>query len=79
VIPGASRTGIVGWLGGTLKVRVTAVAERGKANTAVEALIADALGVARECVRVTAGRTSPHKTLEIIGLSESEIHRRLQS
>lgn len=76
-VPGSSRDCIAGWLGNTLKVRVTAPAERGKANAAVEAILADALGISKECVRVVGGRTSPRKLVEVIGLSESEVHRRL--
>jgi uncharacterized protein YggU (UPF0235/DUF167 family) len=64
-------------LGKALKVRVTAPAERGKANSAVEATLAEALGISSESARVIRGRTSPHKVVEIVGLSESEIYRRL--
>jgi hypothetical protein len=77
VIPGSSRNCVAGWLGETLKVRVTAVAERGRANAAVEETVAEALGVPGRCARVVAGRTSPRKLVEIVGLSESEVHRRL--
>jgi uncharacterized protein YggU (UPF0235/DUF167 family) len=76
-IPGSSRTRITGWLGDTLKVCVTAPAERGKANDAIEATVADALGIARSCVQIVAGGASARKTLEIVGISETEINRRL--
>ncbi|MEN8183934.1 MAG: DUF167 domain-containing protein [Myxococcota bacterium] len=76
-IPGASRDAIAGWLGDALKIRVTAPAERGKANAAVERLVAGALGVPPRSARVVAGRTSARKLLLIEGLSESEVHRRL--
>jgi len=45
VVPGAGSAGIVGWLGPALKVRVTAPAEKGKANAAVTALLAAELGL----------------------------------
>jgi len=77
VVPGASRDGIAGWLGDTLKVRVTAPAERGKANTAVEALLADALGVSRHCVRIASGTASPRKVVEIAWLTDAEARSRL--
>jgi uncharacterized protein (TIGR00251 family) len=77
VVPGASRDGVAGWLGDALKVRVTAPAERGRANAAVEEVVADALGLPRESVRVVRGTTSPRKTLEILGLSEAEIRERV--
>ena len=77
VVPASSRNCIAGWLGDTLKVRVTAPAERGKANAAVERVIAEALEVSKECVRVVRGQTSARKAIEIIGLSKDEVHRRL--
>ena len=77
VVPTSSRNGIAGWLGETLKVRVTAAAERGKANAAVEATLAEALGLSRDCARVIAGKTSPRKVVEIVGLPEAEVYRRL--
>jgi len=76
-VPGSSSTCVAGWLGDVLKVRVTAPAEGGKANAAIEAAVADQLGLASACVRVVAGRSSPRKVIEITGLSESEIHARL--
>jgi uncharacterized protein (TIGR00251 family) len=77
VIPGSSRSGIAGWLGGMLRVRVTAPAERGKANAAVEDLLREVLDLPRAGVRIVAGGSSPRKTVEIVGLSESEIRKRL--
>ncbi len=77
VVPGSSRNCIAGWLGEALKVRVTAPAEGGKANAAVEAIVAEALGVSKKSIRLIAGRTSPRKVLEIAGLCEAEIRRRL--
>ena len=76
-MPGASRDGIAGWLGETLKVRVTAPAERGRANAAVEALLAGALGVPKDCVRIFAGAASARKVVLISGLSASEVRCRL--
>jgi hypothetical protein len=64
-------------LGDTLKVRVAAPAERGRANAAVETTIAEALGIAKECIHVVVGETSARKTVEISGLSEPEVYRRL--
>ncbi len=77
VVPGSSHNAIDGWLGEALKVRVTAPAERGKANTAVEKLVADALGVPRRQARVVTGAASARKIVEIDGLSESEVRSRL--
>lgn len=50
-----------------LKAKVRAVPEDGKANAALEKLIAKALNLAPSRVRVTSGATSRVKTLDITG------------
>lgn len=77
VVPGSSRSGIAGWLGDTLRVRVTAPPERGKANAAVESLLTKALGLSNGGARIISGGSSPRKIVEIVGLSEAEARRRL--
>lgn len=78
VVPGASRDEVAGWQGAALRVRVTAPPERGRANAAVEELLARLLGLPRRRVRVVAGGGSPRKTLEIAGLGRRELDRRLR-
>jgi len=68
--PGASRDAIEGVgedAGGQrfLKVRVRAVAEKGKANAAIEQVLAKALGVAKSAVSVEKGETQRIKTVRI--------------
>jgi len=77
VVPGGSRDQIVGPLAGALKVKVSAPPEGGKANKAVCALLADALGVAKRDVAVIAGRTRPAKRIEVRGIDADEARRRL--
>jgi uncharacterized protein (TIGR00251 family) len=72
VVPGASRNRIVGPLGDALKVQVSAAPERGKANTALTALLADVLGVSVKCVSVVRGSTSQRKIVLIRGVSLSD-------
>lgn len=78
VAAGASRDAIDGWLGDTLKLRVTAPPERGKANAAVVQLVAEAIGIPKAHVTVVAGHTSNRKMLEIAGVSEIDVHRQLK-
>lgn len=64
-----------------LKIRVTAVPERGKANKAVIKLVAKALGVAPGTLSVIAGETSRNKTLALEGdpaFLEQKIHTFLE-
>ncbi|MFI4862378.1 MAG: DUF167 domain-containing protein [Phycisphaerales bacterium JB063] len=69
VVPGASRSAVVGVLGDRLKVAVAAPAEGGKANAAVVALLAKALGVGRGEVEVVAGLTQPMKRVAVSGVT----------
>ncbi|MBB4168327.1 hypothetical protein FHX09_002166 [Rhizobium sp. BK538] len=58
-----------------LKVRVTAVPEKGKANKALVALVAKSLGVAKSSVRIASGDTSRKKILRIDGDPEDLIRK----
>ena len=77
VAPGARRPGIVGRHGNGWKVRVSAAAERGRANEEVIGLLAETLGVRRPAVRVVAGATGRDKIVELAGLTREEIETRL--
>ncbi len=50
-----------------LRVRVRAVPDKGKANAAVIALLAKALGVPKSAVTLVSGETARLKTVEIEG------------
>ena len=77
VVPRAAKDEIVGWLEGTLKVRVQAPPEDGRANRALEELLAGALRLKKNAVTVAAGRASARKRVAIAGLTRDEIVRRL--
>ncbi len=62
VSPGSSRSRVDGMHGESLKVRVTALPEGGKANRAVEKLLSVALGGR---ARVISGKHSRLKEIEI--------------
>lgn len=73
VTPKSGRDEIAGWRGGELSVRVTAPPEGGKANAAVSALVASALGVPKGAVSVVRGGTGRHKQLEVDGVGEADV------
>jgi uncharacterized protein (TIGR00251 family) len=77
VVPGSSRSEISGWLGDMLKVRVAAQPEKGKANSAVMALLAERLGLSKNKLKVISGKTSQQKVIEVRGLSISQVKRKL--
>jgi uncharacterized protein len=64
---------------GTVRVRVTAAPEDGRANRAVIEILSERLGVPRSAVRVAGGATSRRKWIEVDGLEEAEVWRRLEA
>ncbi len=72
-VPGASRDRIVGPLGDALKIQVAAAPERGKANAAIEKLLAAALGVSPRDVAVTRGHGHPRKTVSVQGVTAAHV------
>lgn len=79
VVPGSTREGIAGWLGEALKIRVRAPAEAGRANAAVVRVVAEALGLSPESVRIASGGASPKKILEIDGLEAAALRARIDA
>jgi uncharacterized protein len=73
VVPGSSRDEIVGWLGDSLKVKVKAPPEKGRANEAVVALLADQLGVDPSSIAVVSGHGSPAKVVAVEGMADEAI------
>jgi len=76
-VPGARRDEIAGPLGDRLKVRVSAPPEGGKANRAISATIARALGLRERNVEIIGGHGSPEKRVRVMGIDEATALRRL--
>ena len=77
VVPNSSRTQLAGQLGDALKIKVAQPPEDGKANRAVEQLLAETLNLPKSSITVIAGHTRPQKTIQITGLSPQQIETRL--
>jgi uncharacterized protein (TIGR00251 family) len=66
VTPAASKSEVAGVMeDGTLKVRVTAPPERGKANEHVREVLAAHFSVPKSCIEVVRGATSRRKQIRI--------------
>ncbi|MGH7136757.1 MAG: DUF167 domain-containing protein [Pirellulales bacterium] len=63
---------------GTLRVSVTQVPEKGKANKAIIELLACELGLKKSQIQLIAGQTAADKRFLILGESLDEINRRLE-
>ena len=69
IVPGSSRTSIVGLLDGMLKVKVSAPPEKGKANQCLIKFLAKQLGVKKNAVSIISGQTSTLKSVQVSGIS----------
>lgn len=56
-----------------LRIRVTAVPDKGKANAAVIALLAKAIGVPKSAITLVSGETARLKTVRISGAADSSV------
>lgn len=73
VTPRAGRDEVVGWRGDALSVRVSAPPDGGKANAAVEKLIAGKLGVPKTAANVVRGHTARTKHVEVDGVDQARV------
>ena len=66
VVPRSARTEVTGTLAdGTIKIKVAAVPDQGKANAELCAFLAREFGVPQGRVAIVAGRTSPLKVVRV--------------
>lgn len=70
VQPSAGNTVVAGTVGGEIKIRVAAPADRGKANAELCRFLAGQLGVHRSAVSVVQGERNRSKIVEVIGDAE---------
>ncbi|SFL25002.1 hypothetical protein SAMN04488036_107173 [Shimia haliotis] len=66
VTPKASRNAVV-MKDGQIRVYVTVVPEGGKANAAVQKLLANTLGIAKSRLRLIRGDTARDKVFRVLG------------
>ncbi len=78
VQPGAGKTVVVGRHGDSIKVRVAAPPEGGRANEAVVALVAQTFDAKLASVRVVSGESSRSKRVQVDGISLAEVDRCLE-
>lgn len=75
--PGAKRNALTGVHAGALKVAVSVAPEQGKANQAIAAMLAQALGLKKSDVELLSGQTSRAKKFLVRRLSVEELRGRL--
>ena len=77
VIPNAKKDEFAGYREGELVLRLNAPAIEGRANKAAVDFLARFLGVPRSAVSLARGERSRHKILQIVGLENRDLERKL--
>ena len=77
--PGARKNAVTGEHARALKVAVSAPPEKGKANIAVAALLAEALGCNFSQIEIASGESSRQKKFLLTGISAEDLAQRLES
>lgn len=75
--PGAKRDAVLGERAGALRVAVSAAPEKGKANAAIQGVLAEALGCRSSEIELLSGETSRDKRFLITGTSADELQARI--
>lgn len=73
IIPKASRSEIVGWENGELKIRIAAIPEKGEANIELVRFLSKQLGIGKSKIELVKGQTSRHKCLCLKGVTLKEV------
>lgn len=79
VVPKASKSEVVGYVGELLKIRISSIPENGKANKALCRFVALKLGLSESDVIVVSGLKSRTKSLEInLDISKEDVETKLR-
>jgi uncharacterized protein (TIGR00251 family) len=79
VMPRAGRTGLGGYRGGVLVIRLAAAPVDGAANDALIEFLADLLGRPKRDVSILAGHKSRNKRIAIDGLDQQQLDAKLSA
>ncbi len=77
IVPGSSKTAVVGFLNRAIKIKVAAPPEKGKANQCLIAFLAKRLGIKKQAVTILSGQTNPVKQIQIVGISAQALQDKL--
>lgn len=75
--PGARKNCLRGEQNGALKVAVTQIAEKGKANQALIEVLAEELSLKRSQIELVSGETQREKRFLIRGITKAELAERI--
>ncbi|MDQ3714337.1 MAG: DUF167 domain-containing protein [Acidobacteriota bacterium] len=73
VVPRASKSEIVGEMGGALKVRIASPPTGGAANAELIKILSKKFDVAKSAVEILSGQTSKQKQVQISGVNHADL------
>jgi uncharacterized protein (TIGR00251 family) len=73
VVPGSSRTELVGEYNGMLKIKLSAAPEKGKANKCLIEFMAEILKVRKSCISIISGETKAVKQIQIVDVAPERV------
>jgi len=78
VRPSAKKTEVAGLHGDALRIRLAAPPVDGRANEALLAFVAAALGVPKTAIKLKSGQSSRRKVVEVAGATPAAVTRLAQ-
>ena len=77
ITPGSNRTAVAGLFDEMLKIKVSAIPQKGKANKCLLEFLAKQLGVKKKAVSIISGQTNPIKHIQVLGISAETLLKKL--
>lgn len=77
--PGARKNAILGEHAGSLRVAVATKPEAGKANVAIQGVLAESLGFKASQIDLLSGQTSREKRFLIVGVAADVVRGRIEA
>ncbi len=78
VQPRASKTEVVGWHGGAIKIRIKAPPVDGAANKELIRYLSKTLGIPKSSISIATGQSSRRKQVRFEGIDDEVIINRLK-
>jgi len=77
IVPGSSKTAMAGLLNDMLKIKVSAPAEKSKANKTLVKFLAKKIGTKTANISIISGKTNPVKQIQVTGVSAQTLLEKL--
>jgi uncharacterized protein (TIGR00251 family) len=77
IVPNSHQNEIVGWEANELKIRLKPPPHKGEANKELVEFLSEVLYVPKSHISIVKGKSSPHKQVHLMGVSQDTLDKRL--